>query len=371
MGDCDKGNEFSQGYCYEPCPNTYTGQGPLCYKNCPQGFQDIGTACARPQLERQNPVNPNVLPCPNGLRDDGSNCWSDLNCQYVPNISRTNFILSCTGCGCIRLTKQERLSCNPGFQLINGYCYPKCPNGYTDVGTKCAATCPQGFQSIGLQCIKPTIPRNFGIMRNNGLKQITDDPQKSTLVKRYQIAPNSSPNSQAQNTTVNRIARFGSTQADPIATTTNSIISFFGTTGFVNNWCTGNSLTDDKTIGVIVGLILFILLAIYFFPGFLQNIASGIGQFVGGFFALPAFLTSSTATEAETFALEQKASATEALAQATKTLVEQSAKYDDFLKSSKDDARQLAEQVEDLQRQLAATTQSLGDLAVESQFLKR
>ena len=164
MGDCDKGNEFSQGYCYEPCPNTYTGQGPLCYKNCPQGFQDIGTACARPQLARQNPVNPNVLPCPNGLRDDGSNCWSDISCQYVPNVSRTNYVLSCTGCGCIRLTKQERLSCDPGFQLINGYCYPKCPNNYSDVGTKCAATCPQGFQSIGLQCIKPTIPRNFGIM---------------------------------------------------------------------------------------------------------------------------------------------------------------------------------------------------------------
>lgn len=187
MKSCGPGEELSQGFCYPICSSGFTGRGPVCYKNCPEGFVDVGSACVKPSMSRSNGQAPKLSSCAPGFRDDGNHCWADQKCSYIKN-ENNQTVLSCSGCGCIRQSKQERQTCGSGFELQNGLCYPKCYTGYSSVGTTCVANCPMGFTDLGTSCAKPTSARSAGSMHLNGLKTITDDPRKSTLALRSQLS---------------------------------------------------------------------------------------------------------------------------------------------------------------------------------------
>lgn len=254
---CPKGEELSQGFCYPVCSPGYTGKGPLCSKQCPAGYGDMGPTCSKPMITRSNPINAIQKPCPPGQRDDGSNCWSDQNCSFVPNADKSDFILQCTGSGTIKSTKAERTSCPPGYELIQNLCYVSCPTGYTSKGTKCTANCPTGYTDNGLHCIKPTVSRDrpyqLNTIRSYGLKEITDDPRKSTLTKRISIGAGGLPPDTYKN-----IVTFGQTDA------CNAFQSFYGNaSGGGSNASGSDSWVSPQTWFILLGIIAVIAFLIF------------------------------------------------------------------------------------------------------------
>ena len=45
---------------------------------------------------------------------------------------------------------------NPGQELSNGFCYDKCPTGFSAYGALCLQNCPTGFTDQGMGCEPPT-----------------------------------------------------------------------------------------------------------------------------------------------------------------------------------------------------------------------
>lgn len=45
---------------------------------------------------------------------------------------------------------------NPGQELSNGFCYDKCPTGFSPYGAMCLQNCPTGFIDQGMGCEPPT-----------------------------------------------------------------------------------------------------------------------------------------------------------------------------------------------------------------------
>lgn len=45
---------------------------------------------------------------------------------------------------------------NPGQELSNGFCYDKCPTGFSSYGALCLQNCPVGFIDHGMGCEAPT-----------------------------------------------------------------------------------------------------------------------------------------------------------------------------------------------------------------------
>lgn len=271
---CPKGEELSQGYCYPVCTPGYTGRGPLCLKQCPAGFADLGPTCSKPLITRSNPINSIQKPCPPGQRDDGSNCWSDQNCSFVPTPDKSNFILQCTGFGTIKSTKQERTSCPAGYELIQNVCYINCPTGYSSTGTKCVANCPSGFMENGLHCVKPTISRQGSSetsMRSYGLKDITDDPRKSTLIKRIQIGSGGLPPTE---NTYKNVLGFGTNQTDA----SNAFQNFYSNaSGGGSNASGSDSWVSPQTWFILFGLIAVIAF-LAFGGGSILNVVGELGS---------------------------------------------------------------------------------------------
>lgn len=161
-------------------------------KNCPPGFQNVDSVCLKPTLPRGAPQMPLLEPCAPNQRDDGLNCWNTLECSYVPNVAGNKLELVCAGTNAIGTPYKSRQRCPPGYSLFNGMCSVSCPTGYDSVGSVCAKSCPTGYSDVmtntgipGLQCAKPSISRDFGSPVLAGLREITSDPRKSTLLQRY------------------------------------------------------------------------------------------------------------------------------------------------------------------------------------------
>lgn len=189
---CSKGEEYSEGQCWKQCPGGYTGIGPQCMKDCPPGFKSTDTVCLKPTLPRGPPIMPRLEPCAPNQRDDGLNCWNTLECSYIPNGQKLELV--CSGTNAIGVPFKSRQSCAPGYSLFNGMCYVSCPTGYDSVGSICAKQCPSGYTDMktssglaGLQCAKASISRDFGTPLLAGLREITSDPRKSTLLLRYNV----------------------------------------------------------------------------------------------------------------------------------------------------------------------------------------
>lgn len=274
---CPKGEELSNGLCYPMCPPGYTGLGSLCYQNCPIGFTDATQACLKPQYQRPIARPPLMTSC-GSLRDDGSNCWADQNCSFVPTPDRTGMQLRCTGQGIIKITREERMSCPAGHELIHNHCYVNCPAGYKSVGSRCYANCPTGFIDTGSHCIKASKPRPVGGLRQSGLKTITDDPRKSTITKRYQLGSN--PNDRYKKQRINNM--FGFSSGSDLFTSLRQNAQNFLVAN-KNDWCSGNQWQDADTWLKFAGLIVIAVIFVYAGPQIGGTIQAFFGSIFGFF----------------------------------------------------------------------------------------
>jgi hypothetical protein len=193
MQNCKEGYEDNgASMCLEKCKPSYKpllGSGdPTCSADtygrgagrtpelapCASGERDDGTSCWIDSYGRGTGYNPKPIACPSGMRDDGTSCWEDWKCAGGWNYSwgcgtsiakcwdgstgckdncyRTWSVLkNCSGCGCIKLTKGDRMQCKPDEEAgINTAaekrCYPKCKPGYHAVG--CCICEPNGGPRI-------------------------------------------------------------------------------------------------------------------------------------------------------------------------------------------------------------------------------
>lgn len=159
---CDKpGQQISDGFCYDSCPNTWKPYGAMCLKNCPENqFTDHGQSCM-PNTILRSPINSFVKPCAPGQIDQNGNCFEPFSYSWYNKV---------TGCGCIRTYYKDRVQCPAGFQLFNTMCLPNCPPGYADIRNPitgqitsmyCTIECPYKTNSkterwpfLGGQCVK-------------------------------------------------------------------------------------------------------------------------------------------------------------------------------------------------------------------------
>jgi hypothetical protein len=273
---CPKGEVADQGQCWKPCPQGYTGFASQCVKGCPAGYDNAGNVCAKPILNRGDPIAPSLNACPDSLMENGGNCVSQQTCAYVLSPDKKNWVLQCTGTNTVAVTREQRQSCPPGYSLLNNMCYATCPSGYSAVGGLCAKDCPPGFKEYpssvgqtGLVCIPPSSARVLGGFPSGGLTTIANDPNKTTLIRRF-LANQSAQQSVAQVNTANARQAW-----DPTALV-----------GSARNFLADN---DDWLWGLIV--IFLILVLIYLGPtiasyfnlifSFLTPVAKGVGEAAG------------------------------------------------------------------------------------------
>jgi hypothetical protein len=189
---CPKGEVEDQGQCWRPCPQGYAGFASQCFKICPAGYANAGNVCAKPVLNRGDPIAPSLNGCPDSLMENGGNCISQQTCAYVLTPDKKNWILQCTGTNTVAVTRDQRQTCPAGYTLLNNMCYATCPTGYSAVGALCAKDCPAGFREYpsslgqtGLVCIPPSSARQLGGFPTGGLTTIANDPNKTTLIRRF------------------------------------------------------------------------------------------------------------------------------------------------------------------------------------------
>lgn len=162
----DPGQELSNGFCYEKCPNGYVGSGAVCLQNCPVGFVDHGAACEAPSVLRQT-IKAFLQPCQPGQIDRNGDCFEPQTFTNGPQGPVQS------GCGCIRRSRDQRLQCPQGYVKFNSACVSECPKGYHDINDDtgqisslyCALQCPfkesskQRWTLLGEMCVKPAQKR--------------------------------------------------------------------------------------------------------------------------------------------------------------------------------------------------------------------
>jgi hypothetical protein len=163
---------------------------------CKTGYVDEEERCVRPQhtltkdtYSRGAGRIPTKMPCPTGMRDDGTSCWLDSygrgggyggvgakrRCEdrhgqdacekwgamWYPKCGRDYKPVGCCVCQPrdgpgIRVTLMSRQTCATGHERSGALCYPQCRPGYRPVGCcLCRAECPPGYQDQGLKCHRP------------------------------------------------------------------------------------------------------------------------------------------------------------------------------------------------------------------------
>lgn len=216
LDSCPADKDKSGALCYNKCKSGYSGVANTCSKNCPSGYTDTGLTCTKigdtfsKKVTQRSSRVPSKGPCASGERDDGTSCWSPLDCNT-------------TGCGCIKKTLMDRtyckkkalgicikygkrdcdngqrddgtscwedakttctggeitktladrqLPCNSDEETINTgvtkACFSKCPSGYKTVGTDCYQECPSGYTDTGLICTKADVQVKDVYLRDAG-----------------------------------------------------------------------------------------------------------------------------------------------------------------------------------------------------------
>ena len=237
---CPEGTRQGGLFCYEKCTSDEKWDGThTCYKNGPSDwpggstlthlqhdtkYSTVGTGgaarecadgdekhhglCYTPPAPKVDPIDGQTrnyqfssaglyrLPCPNGMRWDGTACWQDYesygrgvgyisngrceNKEGVGNCERNGlrYYPKCragyTNAGCCICTIDAKpyynrlksvigtipTNCVGNKEKIGGLCYPRCPDGYERRGFNleyCTSICPPNFTNIGIGgCQKPT-----------------------------------------------------------------------------------------------------------------------------------------------------------------------------------------------------------------------
>lgn len=267
--------EFKNGFCYDKCPEGYTGDNAgMCLENCPGTFKDFGTTCEPPSILRKT-TKTYITPCQSNQIDRNGNCFEPqtvttvtINGQQVPKI---------VGCGCNRKTFTERISCPSGFVVYNNECVSECPQGYVDIrdadnnisSIYCMAPCPlrrtngnTRWPYIGGQCVKDYISRTSH--RALMSTEIPIDGLPSTMAS-FLASKGSSLNSRY---------RYGQSISDSLGAnpSTNPFASLVGT-----SW--------EELIGApdeIIALVVIIVVLIYVGPTLFPLLAKGVGYLFAG-----------------------------------------------------------------------------------------
>ena len=120
---CGPGKDNQGAMCYDKCPAGYSGALDWCRSNCPPGYVDDGLLCRNPLSTYGRGVGkiPNVG-CPSSHPNQqgvGTASW----CDNGPRWDFWN----------LRTTSSVK-TCQSGYELKDGLCYPKCRDGYTADG---------------------------------------------------------------------------------------------------------------------------------------------------------------------------------------------------------------------------------------------
>jgi hypothetical protein len=198
-------------------------------------------------------------------------------------------MLKCTGQGIIRITRDERMSCPAGHELVQNSCYVNCPAGYHSKGSRCYADCPVGFIDTGSHCIKNSKARALGGLRQSGLKTITDDPRKSTITKRYPLGSN--PNDRYKKQRISNMFGY-SGGVDLFTSLTKNAQDFL--VANKNDFCSGDDWNSPDTWLKFFALAVLLVGLIYAGP----QIGAAIQSAFQGFFGLVTTVTTGV-TEAE------------------------------------------------------------------------
>lgn len=280
--------ELSDGFCFDRCPQGWSGRGALCLRDCPVGFADLGMGC-QPASRPRRVVKSYLQPCNSGQSDVQGDCYEPqkINVVTVNGIQTPQVV----GCGCIRKYLIDRVQCPEGYEVYNNSCVEKCGPGFTSVkdntGTitspYCISECPLKVNSktdrwtfLGGVCVKEsrsrvsyqetsTLPstqldtRIRALRMNLGLpvtmaSELANLPNGSTLLERYRAG----------------IGILKNVQQNP---DTNSWLNFFG-----NNW--GSFLSNPSAL--IFGFVLIFGL-FYILPA-LAPLFKGVASLLGSLF---------------------------------------------------------------------------------------
>ena len=152
---------LSNYFCMKQADSAVTKQRP---PSCPDGMRQYGLHCYAQGVDTNRLLRiPELRPCTDGQRDDGTSCWEDLKCSTHCD-GNWNWKdggwchTKCGGCGCIKKTRFQRMYCPEGYEYDGvGMCYARsnllqnvgvCPGGWEmdPGGLICMEKCPQNMK---------------------------------------------------------------------------------------------------------------------------------------------------------------------------------------------------------------------------------
>jgi len=137
------------------CPSGYSfdSDDKLCLQNCPSGFTPDGEYCKTKYYHSKSGYA------------TSSECKQDQGVQCQQRRATGRYFPVCVGHyldyadACYRDVAQKKTgitsqtSCYGDFEMINGLCYEKCPEGYKANGSTCVNQCPYGYSQCGNICL--------------------------------------------------------------------------------------------------------------------------------------------------------------------------------------------------------------------------
>ena len=139
-----------------PCPPGMRDDGTSCWSDtiakktsmakkrpCPPGMRDDGTSCWKDTVAKKSNLAKKRA-CPSGMRDDGTSCWLDSKGRGV-GVAMRSTGGGCTGGGCKWMGKCSKVKCSK----IKWYCPSSAPE---KSGSLCYKRCPSGYKGVGPMC---------------------------------------------------------------------------------------------------------------------------------------------------------------------------------------------------------------------------
>ena len=149
-----------------PCPPGMRDDGTSCWKDtkakksrpakkkrCPPGMRDDGTSCWKDTKARKSRPAKKKR-CPSGMRDDRTSCWKDAYGRGAGKVlsSRGGKCTGggCRGGGCKRWGKCRKVRCSKvRCSKIKYYCKSKYPHKQSSL---CYKRCKPGYRGVGPMC---------------------------------------------------------------------------------------------------------------------------------------------------------------------------------------------------------------------------